>query len=63
MAVPKNQQKQMMSRERDVRRMPGWRDRLLPRSVLTQELDESDHQESLTYNVGSLQEHAGRGKR
>ena len=32
-AVPKNQQKQQMSRERDSRRMPGWRDRLLPRSA------------------------------
>ena len=32
-AVPKNQQKQQMSRERDVRRMPGWRDRLLPRNM------------------------------
>jgi len=39
-AVPKNQQKQMMSRERDVRRMPGWRDRLLPRNMQGEARDE-----------------------
>lgn len=32
-AVPKNQQKNMISRERDARKMPGWRERLLPRNM------------------------------
>ena len=34
-AVPKNQQKNLISRERDSisRKMPGWRDRLLPRNM------------------------------
>jgi len=32
-AVPKNQQKNLISRERDSRKMPGWRERLLPRNM------------------------------
>ena len=32
-AVPKNQQKNIISRERDSRKMPGWRERLLPRNM------------------------------
>ena len=33
LAVPKNQQKNLISRERDSRKMPGWKDRLLPRNM------------------------------
>jgi len=37
-AVPKNQQKNLISRERDSRKMPGWRERLLPRNMQGGEL-------------------------
>jgi len=38
-AVPKNQQKNLISRERDsiTRKMPGWRERMLPRNMQNQE--------------------------
>ena len=38
-AVPKNQQKNLISRERDCisRKMPGWRERLLPRNMQDRE--------------------------
>ena len=37
-AVPKNQQKNLISRERDsiTRKMPGWRERMLPRNMQNQ---------------------------
>jgi len=42
-AVPKNQQKNMISRERDARKMPGWRERLLPRNMqVTAQQDNND---------------------
>ena len=41
-AVPKNQQKNLISRERDSRKMPGWRERLLPRNMQSGVEDQSN---------------------
>ena len=41
-AVPKNQQKNLISRERDSRRMAGWRERMLPRNM--QDREETDQE-------------------
>jgi len=41
-AVPKNQQKNLTSRERDSRRVAGWRERVLPRNM--QDREEGDQE-------------------
>ena len=46
-AVPKNQQKNLISRERDCisRKMPGWRERLLPRNMQDREYEGGQNQD------------------